>query len=990
VQASVYAVWWCVKTREFLIEIDVFQFCSVPNSSRKSWIQGNRKMTKFRTTIETLCLFVMTMATCVLCSPPSEVYLGGLFGGLVSGGNPIVENIEHLAAFMMAVKEINDKHDGVYDDILPDTTIKVAIYDGSALKTAASGMIGFTSAFNGEGVFGVVNALPTDQSLYVSELSTKLKIPMVLSVGQSGQLNEFKAYPYVSKVVALQSHQGESLQNLMCLFARTIAIFVSSAEEDIQALNEFNEEAICTLHVLVTVVVRAGDTDMSSYAAQALNVGARYYIVFMPAEQLAPLLEEMLKVDLLTEYTCISTPERGSENITHYFSPDADVPALMTGLFSQYYYSNYYTNLTAEAIGFSNRWTQQQSTQGSVVGGSVVCSNKTDGDGDHYLYQATNNGVTTCAGLDFSTYDRAGFTLKPYTALTYDATMVMVRAVDFAIKNGLDYKDALTLQNIIVENVTFDGASGPVSFFKGTPQYGYDRRGNRASGLEFVITNFNAMLYEAGSSKFMATVGSFDAVMHTIVICATDFVTCFPPIFRGETGGSIYAPPLASPLPIYMQMSSSFLGIFNFLALFLIFLVAVYGGFTVWFRHQKVIKASQPILLWCILLGGLVAAARIYVGGLDKDEELCKAEFWLGHLAFVIMIGSLFVKSYRVHCIVNTTKLRRVTFNSTDAFKLLTVIVAATVVYLIVANEIGQPVLRHLSETKSNQETIWKSCALVYPQFQTTLFALEFVLMIIAFRTCWEIRNVPDIVNESKQISTAMSAIVMVSILIMPLVYVLGLPPFTCELIASLGFGFGAIVTLILLFSPKLVLVYNSRLGLKSNKVAAELLAAANSGKAAGNVGPKHRSVTEADEMLKHKTKDERMTICQEQLIGWQARLLDEQRRAMHNSTSSQNENSDSPVRPGGGHGSHGSLHESSSFQTDGNIAGSVESGILLAGSAEVAFYVSRDEANPNATYGFEMALTPKHNVIGVASGSGNSLQTGTTGQQSDLVVMDA
>jgi hypothetical protein len=54
----------------------------------------------------------------------------------------------------------------------------------------------------------------------------------------------------------------------------------------------------------------------------------------------------------------------------------------------------------------------------------------------------------------------------------------------------------------------------------------------------------------------------------------------------------------------------------------------------------------------------------------------------------------------------------------------------------------------------SNQETIEESCSMQNAQYQTALFAAEFVLLIVAFWVCWETRNVPDVVNESKLIST--------------------------------------------------------------------------------------------------------------------------------------------------------------------------------------------------------------------------------------------
>ena len=56
---------------------------------------------------------------------PSVVKIGGLFRPFLLKGNGSVDvaGAQRMAAFIMAVRELNDKHDGVHDDILPSTHI---------------------------------------------------------------------------------------------------------------------------------------------------------------------------------------------------------------------------------------------------------------------------------------------------------------------------------------------------------------------------------------------------------------------------------------------------------------------------------------------------------------------------------------------------------------------------------------------------------------------------------------------------------------------------------------------------------------------------------------------------------------------------------------------------------------------------------------------------------------------------------------------------
>jgi len=58
--------------------------------------------------------------------PPNVRKLGGLFSLFNPSGQPDYIQIEYLTAFLMAVEEINDKSDGIFDDILPNTQIVVS------------------------------------------------------------------------------------------------------------------------------------------------------------------------------------------------------------------------------------------------------------------------------------------------------------------------------------------------------------------------------------------------------------------------------------------------------------------------------------------------------------------------------------------------------------------------------------------------------------------------------------------------------------------------------------------------------------------------------------------------------------------------------------------------------------------------------------------------------------------------------------------------
>jgi hypothetical protein len=153
-----------------------------------------------------------------------------------------------------------------------------------------------------------------------------------------------------------------------------------------------------------------------------------------------------------------------------------------------------------------------------------------------------------------------------------------------------------------------------------------------------------------------------------------------------------------------------------------------------------------------------------------------------------------------------------------------------------------------------------------------------------------------------------MSAIVLVSVLIMTIVFFLGLPHHTQELIASFGFGFGAIVTLALLFVPKIMVQYHlnsARLSTKFGTV--EPLVSSkkkyNNGATVTpadgtTVGTAVRTATsqlqEAEALLKGKSKQEKLLFCQDKMRLWQGLLMRQQRAALNTNSNSMNSNSKS------------------------------------------------------------------------------------------------
>jgi hypothetical protein len=162
--------------------------------------------------------------------------------------------------------------------------------------------------------------------------------------------------------------------------------------------------------------------------------------------------------------------------------------------------------------------------------------------------------------------------------------------------------------------------------------------------------------------------------------------------------------------------------------------------------------------------------------------------------------------------------------------------------------------------------------------------------------------------------SIAMAAIVFVSLLIIPIVYFLNLPHFTTELVASFGFGFGAIVTLTLVFVPKMGVDYQLNAAQMAGKIVPDigvsprnkyhpqdLTGTGNTAPIFSNPGYDQQH-EECERLLKGKTNEEKLVVCQEMLVRWQMQLVTQQRIVLKSTSSRAKAASDGQsdgVKPG-------------------------------------------------------------------------------------------
>ena len=94
------------------------------------------------------------------------------------------------------------------------------------------------------------------------------------------------------------------------------------------------------------------------------------------------------------------------------------------------------------------------------------------------------------------------------------------------------------------------------------------------------------------------------------------------------------------------------------------------------------------------------------------------------------------------------------TFSTQKVLAILGGVLLFTIVMLLLLTAVGQPHQSYIASTSRNQTTYLTRCSYKYSIIHTIMFVLEGLSMLFGIRLCWLVRDVPDVVNESKNIAS--------------------------------------------------------------------------------------------------------------------------------------------------------------------------------------------------------------------------------------------
>jgi len=763
---------------------------------------------------------IITLFRARAWNPPAQANLGLIGPQFTVDGNIHTEGIHAISGALMALREINNKTDGIYDEILPNTVIKVALrtpyVDYIEATNAAIDLS--SSVFNGDGIVGLVGASSSRTSKATAEIfsNTDRKIPQISYGAKSSDLGHSAQFKYSSRTCPSDADQGRILARIIRHYFNwnVVTIFTTGDTYGNDITLEFEDEAEkLNIDVERKVSFWSGITDFTRHIQSVQRRGGvlKIFVLLMKAHDAGRLLEQGYKLGLFKEGVQIFVTDYAATTDTwSVMSHETRVEDIMKGVIAVTPTLDY-ERASESGKQFISRYRAQSPTMYIDDNDGKRCDDTKDDDGHTYYFKGYAKGLTssklTCAGIDYPSLAEDGSDIQDSAFYAYDAMVAMARALHVVYyKKQVANMTGDDLKWAIIDDVQFQGAGSEVSFNRGgigTDAYG---QGDRWEGVHYEVLNFDPRQfhrYVRDGEEAWTVIGRWTHA-NQLILCEKYYDDqCARWVFNTDNG----QPPVGEAPVLYVQMGNPsriglrFGGSIS-LALMVFLLLVVETC-----KETRLIKASQPTLMKIVLLGGFIACIRVIIATVDLNDNICIIGKWFGHLAFAFTFGALILKIWRVDAVINSG-FKKVKVTNAQIQYVLAAGLFLFCVYLAVDTVYSRP-HQSYSETFDGFQFIREvKCTNKDNTMTIALFALETAMLIAGARLCWTTKAAPGAVNESTYIAMSMYLILFVCAVLFPIVYLnIDPSPATLLMIMAVGFIIATIGCGLFLFGPKIVLL---------------------------------------------------------------------------------------------------------------------------------------------------------------------------------------
>ncbi|KAJ3196393.1 hypothetical protein HK101_009104 [Irineochytrium annulatum] len=219
--------------------------------------------------------------------------------------------------------------------------------------------------------------------------------------------------------------------------------------------------------------------------------------------------------------------------------------------------------------------------------------------------------------------------------------------------------------------------------------------------------------------------------------------------------------------------------------------------------EQKIIKASSPDFLFCIIVGIMLGFSTTFVYIGQPTRTSCILQPWLLCLAFCLTNTALLSKTYRIFRIFgNVKKMSAGSLSSAALFRNMAIGCGVEVAVLVVWTVLDPPAPTGMFE--SSDVAFWTCSSAKHGDiFSGILLAMNGLMLVAGTWLAYQTRNVDEKFRESYYIALVMYNTFVWAIIAIALVFLTQLGGTVQFIIRSLVICMVSFGALILLFGPK-------------------------------------------------------------------------------------------------------------------------------------------------------------------------------------------
>ena len=214
-----------------------------------------------------------------------ELRVGGLFPVFKVDRSLDLAGVQRLHGALMAIEELNDRSDGLYDDLLPDVSLKIALHDTQ--RDPAQGFRGAMRLaqrpFGNSGVHVYLGAASSGVTKEVALLSTELGIPQMSYSSTAADLSDAQRYPLLMRTPPSDAFLGMAMADLVDHFGwASVATIASDGYYGQSGVRAFMDAAVrLGVDVQLAQTFHEGNSEqMMAVVNRAKDSGQRIIIVF--------------------------------------------------------------------------------------------------------------------------------------------------------------------------------------------------------------------------------------------------------------------------------------------------------------------------------------------------------------------------------------------------------------------------------------------------------------------------------------------------------------------------------------------------------------------------------------------------------------------------------------------------------------------------------------------------------------------------------------